>query len=249
MSYELAVWEGPPPLSNAHAASECQRLLNAGSPQPATPAIHGFVDALLAVHPDHPAGPDDGPWGAVPLLDNAEGPMLYFGVQAERIDEVLELVETTAAKMNLVAFDPQLGQLLPSATSIPRLADFELPAAADLPLHLNAIMGEALAAPRTMAGILEQVETGFYVQWMAADGALILEAQGEQRLAPEHRLAAEDCHRMEDLGFVAADPNWRLEFADGVAGIDAAAHIITDVVTGVRHLGVGTPMALQTFPL
>ncbi len=249
MSYELAVWEGPPPLSNAHAASECQRLLTTGSPQQASPAIHGFVDALLAVHPDDPTGQGDGPWGSVPLLENAEGPMLYFGVRAERVDEVLELVEITAAEMNLVAFDPQLSQLLPSATSIPRTADFELPAAAELPLHLNAIMGEALAARSTMAGILEHVETGFYVQWMAADGALILEVQGEQRLAPGLRLPAEGCDRMESLGFVAADPNWRLEFGDGPAGLGDAARILTDVVTTVRHLGVGTAMALQTFPV
>ncbi|MGI9598103.1 MAG: TY-Chap domain-containing protein [Acidimicrobiales bacterium] len=209
-----------------------------------------FVDALVKVHPDtdQPGAPDS-PWGDGPLLARADGMLAYFGVRPEQVDELVDLVEETAKRMDLVAYDPQLSQLLPSATTVARWADFELPAPDDLPLHLSAVMGEALNAGKTLAGILEQVETGFYVQWMAADGSLVIEVQGEGTLPPQHRLPDERRHQMVELGFVSGDPNWRLEWADGAGNLDQAGRILGRVLTTVRQLPVGTPMALQTFPV
>lgn len=250
MSYEFAVWDGPQPLSNAHAASECQRLSEARAQEPPSPAIRAFIDALLAVHPDldRPGG-DTSPWTDGPLLAHAEGPLAYFGVKPEQVDELVELVENTANTMKLVAYDPQLSQLLPSATSIARTADFELPAAHDLPLHLTAVMSEALNSGRTMAGILEQVETGFYIQWMTSGGGLVIEVQGEDRMAAEQRLPTEGRDQMLGLGFVSDDPNWRLEWHDGAANLDQGGQILSHVLTAIRNLPIGTPMALQTFPV
>lgn len=250
MSYELAVWEGPPPLSNAHAGSECHRLLGLRGQAPASAVIRSFVDALINVHPDldQPGGKNS-PWSDGPLLAHADGPLLYFGSKPEQVDEVIELIERTATEMELVAYDPQLAQLLPSATAVARSADFELPAADDLPLHLAAVIGEALNASGTMAGILEQVETSFYVQWMAVDGSLVIEAQGEATLPQQHQLPNEGQDQMLSLGFVLDDPNWRLEFEDGPANLDQGSQILSHVLIAVRMLPVGTPMALQTFPL
>ncbi len=250
MSYDFAVWEGPAPLSNAHATSECQRQLSARSQAPPTVAVRQFVDRLLVVHPDldQPGG-EDSPWSDGPLLNHADGQLIYFGVQIDAAHECAKLVEETAAALELVAFDPQLGQLLPSATTVARSADFELPTASDLPLHLTAVIGEALGAGVAMAGILEQVETGFYVQWMARDGGLTIEAQGEELLAVEHRLGEEAREEMMRLGFVEGDPNWTIHWDDGGRDLQEAGQILSDVLTVVRALPLGTPMALQTFPV
>lgn len=250
MSYEVAVWDGPAPLSNAHAASECERLVGLRAQAAATATIASFVEKLLAVHPDldRPGGKDS-PWSDGPLLAHADGPMIYFGLKPELVDDALELIETTAAADGLVAFDPQLSQLLPSATSVHRRAEFELPPAEDLPLHLSAVIGEALRSNRSMAGVLEHGGTGFYVQWMVENGSLLAEVQGDETLPPPERLGNEGRDQLLSLGFADAAPNWRLRWADGTANIDQASQILGHVFTAIRKLPVGTPMALQTFPV
>ncbi|MGH1493175.1 MAG: TY-Chap domain-containing protein [Acidimicrobiales bacterium] len=250
MSYEVAVWEGPPPLSDAHAASECERLVGVRNHVEPSPSIASFVDVLLAVHPDldRPGGKES-PWSDGPLLAHADGSLIYFGIKPEQVDGALSLIEAAAKDLSLVAFDPQMSQLLPSATSVPRSADFELPSADDLPLHLAAVMGEALKSGRTMAGILEQLGTGFYVQWMTAKGGLVVEVQGDGGLPPEQRFGNEGRDQMLSLGFAAAEPNWRLEWADGHANLDQGSQILSHVLTAIRRLPIGTPMALQTFPV
>ena len=250
VSYELAVWDGPPPLSNAHAASEWGRLLSARSDAPPAPAIRGFVDALTDAYPDldHPDG-EESPWADGPLLAYAEGTVAAVPVRPERIDEVVELVEKTAAAMSLVAYDPQLAQLLPSATAGPRNTRFELPSADELPLHLVAVMNEALHAGSGMAGIVEQAETGYYVQWLTSGGRLVIEAQGEDRLSPALRLTPAGQAHMAELGFAPAQPNWRQEWADGAANLEHAGRVLGEVLCGVRGLAVGTAMNLQTFPV
>ncbi len=250
MSYEVAVWDGPPPLSNAHAASECERLVGLRGQAAPSPAIASFVDTLLAVHPDldRPGGKAS-PWADGPLIAHADGPLIYFGLKPELVDDALELVERTALEKGLIAYDPQLSQMLPSATSVARRTEFELPPADDLPLHLSAVIGEALRAGQSMAGVLEHTGSGFYVQWMADSGALIAEVQGDDSMAPADRMGAEGRDQLLSLGFADADPNWRLQWANGGASIDQASQIIGHVLTAIRKLSVGAPMALQTFPV
>ena len=247
MSYYLAVWEGPPPLSNAHATSECDRLLALRANHAPTPGIGGLVEVLRAAYPDGDQGA--APWAEGPPAGHVDGPIAYLPVRPEAVDHVRPLLQDTAAARDLVAFDPQLGELIPSATTIARSADFELPAPEELPLHLTAVMGEALGAGVNIAGILEQVSTSYYVQWMAQSGSLTIEAQGEHLLPPEHRLPPEGRAQMKSLGFGEGDPNWRLHWEDGFQYLDQAGQILGHVLMAIRRYPVGTPMALQTFPV
>ena len=69
MSYDLAVWDGPKPASNADASAEYERRMDAmeealdgsGEPAASTERIKAFVEAALARFPelDDNSGPDD----------------------------------------------------------------------------------------------------------------------------------------------------------------------------------------------
>lgn len=250
MSYYIGVWEGPAPLSNAHAGSEFGRLSAARGHAPASPAIQRFVDSLLEVHPDvdRPDG-GDGPWGDGPLSHCVDGMVVYLPVQPERLEEVTPLIEERAASLELVAYDPQRDELLPSATRVARRSEFELPSADELPIHLRALMAEALEAGRPLAGVLEQASTEFYVQWLVRRRALTIEAQGDQLLPAELRLSATGRGQMLELGFTESDPNWRIRWADGEPHLDEAAVLLGRVVSEVRRLPVGEIMRLETFPV
>jgi len=247
MSYFFAIWDGPAPLSNAHATSECERLLSMEVHEPPRAGILGLIEVLRAAHPDD--GSPSSPWSDGPLIGHVDGPLAYLPVRPESAEQIRPLLEDAAEARDFVAFDPQLGELMPSATTVARSADFELPDPAELPLHVTAVIGEALGAGVAVAGILEQVETGYYVQWLAKQSGLTLEAQGEQLLAPGLRLSPEGRDQMIGLGFVEGDPNWHLHWEDGFRNLDQAGRVIGHVLTVVRGLPVGTAMALQTFPI
>lgn len=250
MSYYFAVWEGATPLSNAHAASEFDRLLAARDGYPPTAVVTSLVEALRAMYPDQPGlDPASTPWSRPPLQANVDGPLAYLPVRPEVAEQMRPLIQQTAEECAMVAFDPQLGELIPSATAVPRIADFDLPAPGDLPVHLTAVIGEALGAGVGLAGILEEVETTYYVQWMAQNGALTIEAQSDHLLPPEHRLPGDVRDQMTGIGFIESDPNWRLHWDDGFQNLDQAGRILGHVLSSVRRMPVGTAMALQTFPV
>ena len=117
MSYDVAVWEGEQPSSDAAAASEFQRLYeDSQNAEPASSTLRGFVDALLARHRDltelDDDEVDDSPWADGPLIGNASGGFIYFSMVSSAADETLPFVVETAKASGLVAFDPQTGKLL-----------------------------------------------------------------------------------------------------------------------------------------
>lgn len=250
MSYYIGVWEGPAPLSNAHAGSEFQRRMAERRQAEATPGILRFVEGLLAIHPDvdRPEG-RDGPWADAPLVHSIDGSTAYLPIRRDRVEAVAELVVAQIAGQELVAFDPQVGALVPSATEVARSSEFELPASDELPVHLRAVLAEAVAAGRPLAGVLEPASSEFYVQWLVRDGRLTIEAQGEEVLSPVMRLSGPAREQMAGLGFEAADPNWRIRWDDGEQYVDQAALVLSRVLTGVRSFPIGEVMRLQTFPV
>lgn len=250
MSYYIGVWEGPAPLSNAHAGSEFQRRMAERSQAEPTAGVRRFVETLLETHPDidRPDG-RDAPWSDGPLLACIDGSTVYLPIRPDRVDDVCNLVLERTAGQDLVAFDPQTGTLVPSATTVARTTEFEMPPHDELLLHLGAVLGEAVAADRPLAGVLEQASTQYYVQWLVRDGRLTVEAQGDERLPEPLRLSGPARAQMADLGFTEAEPNWQIRWSDGAGRVEEAATLLGRVLVEVRAVPVGDVMRLQTFPV
>jgi hypothetical protein len=121
MSYDLAVWEGPVPASDAEAGRTYQTLYDcyiatddATAP---TERIAKYVRALLARYPDltqlDEDAVDDSPWADGPMIRNASGPFIYFGVvTSAAAGPAWEFVVKTVHEHGLVAYDPQLEQIV-----------------------------------------------------------------------------------------------------------------------------------------
>lgn len=118
MSYDLAVWEGERPADHAAARTEfddlSERYMRGRHVAP-TPRIKGYVEALASRWPD--LDPDDededaSPWSDGPLIDNASGPLFYFGMVFSKHKEASAFAADTARSSGLVCFDPQDGRLI-----------------------------------------------------------------------------------------------------------------------------------------
>jgi hypothetical protein len=146
MSYDLAVWVGPRPASNAEASAEYERRMDAmesafedtSEPPVVSPEIRGFVDAALARYPelDDDSGPEC-PWASSPLLGEAVGDLIYFPMTFSGAEYARDVLAEIAGSLGLVCYDPQIEQLLPdrnavSASTIAQSAD------AALARHLQA---------------------------------------------------------------------------------------------------------------
>jgi hypothetical protein len=116
MSIDMAVWEGERPASDKEAAQTYRalydRYIESEYPTEATPRIKEFVETLLATFPDLDElgedDVDDSPWADSPLLGNAGGPFIYFAmVRNDALQQAWDLASSTAARLGLVAFDPQ----------------------------------------------------------------------------------------------------------------------------------------------
>lgn len=113
MSYDLAVWEDVPPFSGRSASQAfgllCDRLDAGQTSDAPSPAITEFVEGLLARWPDlgDPGG-DDSPWAAGPLLGEAFGPCIYFGVTFSGAEAAVPVIADMAREHGLICYDPQL---------------------------------------------------------------------------------------------------------------------------------------------
>ena len=116
----MAVWEGERPTSDQDAVQTFEALyeqyVEQDDPTEPSPRIREFVSALLERFPDLEALPDDevddSPWADSPLIGNASGPFIYFGmVTNPAAEDAWELATKTAAQLGLVAFDPQSGEV------------------------------------------------------------------------------------------------------------------------------------------
>jgi len=120
MSYNLAIWEGPPSSTDEEAAAEFERLhakyVSGGTTEPPSPAIRAFIAAITSEYPDIVDLPDDrvddGVWSDGPLLDDASGPFFYCGIVGSFVEDVVPFVARLAAEHRLVCFDPQEGKCL-----------------------------------------------------------------------------------------------------------------------------------------
>ncbi len=251
MSYDFVIWEGPQPLSNAHASSDYQRL-RAANPSSAEPTrrMRTVVDALLRIYPDRNApGGSNSPWIDMPLINAARGAVIYLRTEETMAHKVRDLLVSINADMSVVVFDPQTGDLVPTAGSVERITKFQLPPPGGLNAHLSAVLAEDLAGPRAVVTILEHPASHFYIQWFVEDGCLTLEAQSESRIPMEHRLSADQREQMFSLGFQTGDPNWRQIWPDATANLDDIVKVITRVFFEVRRAEPGQAMVAHRFPI
>jgi hypothetical protein len=114
MSYDLAVWEGARPKSAREAKLHFEALASAHDRAAPSPAIARYVKALLARWPDIDED-DESPWSDAPLMNNARGSMIYFGMVYSRAGEASAFAADLAQKHGLVCFDPQTEELRPTA--------------------------------------------------------------------------------------------------------------------------------------
>src|SRR5262245_43773638 len=112
MSYDLAVWEGKRPKTNAEAKKTFEALFAQHqkaekSPDP-TPAIRRYGEALLAKYPDlDDDNEDECPWSDSPLINNATGPIFYFAIVFSQAETATAFAAKLAKEHGLVCFDPQ----------------------------------------------------------------------------------------------------------------------------------------------
>jgi hypothetical protein len=116
MSVDLAVWDGPQPASDKEALKIFEQLyeryVERRDDAPPTERIAAYVDALLARYPDITEVEEDAedttPWNTGPLINEAAGPFIYFGMVTNSVaEEAHAYAVATARSMGLVYFDPQ----------------------------------------------------------------------------------------------------------------------------------------------
>lgn len=118
MSYDLRIWEGEEPSSNAELrrtldriSEDTERRVVAGEPlDPPSPAIASFVQALLRRWPD--CGKEGSPWSSGRTGD-AHGSTLHMHIRWGREAEVSEFVAGLAKVHGLVCYDCQTNRLRP----------------------------------------------------------------------------------------------------------------------------------------
>jgi hypothetical protein len=81
-----------------------------------SPRIADYVDGLLARWPDIGSDAEvDSPWSTAPLLGEASGPLINFGISysssRDLIREAIDYSVALAAERGLVCYDPQYSTL------------------------------------------------------------------------------------------------------------------------------------------
>jgi hypothetical protein len=113
MSYDLAFWEGPRPRDDDEASEVFEELWDAldesDEDVPPTPAIQALVGILES---RWPVTDTDAPWATFPLAEEAQGATLYVNLVYGRPDHDLVFMASTARRLGIVCFDPQLEAML-----------------------------------------------------------------------------------------------------------------------------------------
>jgi hypothetical protein len=122
VSYDLAVWVGARPRSDADASSVYKQMMErmdgGESEVEPSPAIRAYVEALLQRWPDiTDDAAEDSPWADGPLMANAVGDAIYFSMVWSRAEEASAFASRLADEHGLVCYDPQSESLRPHQTS------------------------------------------------------------------------------------------------------------------------------------
>ncbi|HJP77559.1 MAG TPA: hypothetical protein VJ914_25035 [Pseudonocardiaceae bacterium] len=113
MSYDLVVWDGQRPATDDEALTSYISLIETyleDDPTPPGPKIVRYLDALLARWPNSELGRL---WAAVPLAEDASGPIICLNLMRHQAEQTAKDVADLAQAHGLVCFDPQEGRLMP----------------------------------------------------------------------------------------------------------------------------------------
>ncbi|MFF4542134.1 hypothetical protein [Streptomyces aureus] len=118
MTYDLAVWEGEPPLDDIQAGSTYDELYeryleSEDGALPPSARIERYVRALIERYPEDDHEGYRSPWASPPLIAEASGPMVYLLMSYRQAEEVSEYAAQLARSHGLVCFDPQGEDLRP----------------------------------------------------------------------------------------------------------------------------------------
>ncbi|MET8281522.1 hypothetical protein [Micromonospora sp. NPDC005174] len=120
MTYDLAVWEGEQPADDVEGRRIFSQFyddyIDADHDRPPTPRIRAYVDALLDRWIDMTEDEEDvSPWSDGPMINNASGPIIYFGMRYSMCEGVSAEAARMAADRGLICFDVQWDRLRPAA--------------------------------------------------------------------------------------------------------------------------------------
>jgi hypothetical protein len=117
VSYVLAVWEGNPPTDDQAALKTYHELMarwHGPDMVPDLDARSRGEQALLQHWPDLTTEEGvDSPWSDGPLINNATGPLFYFGMVRPKAEVASDYAARVAAEHGLVCFDPQTQRMRP----------------------------------------------------------------------------------------------------------------------------------------
>lgn len=118
MGYQIVIWEGERPESDAAAGDMCRDLMRryfVGEGIEPTPAIRDFVTALTDIWPDDPKGTDwDAvPWKFPPIIDDASGPVLFLNMRFGMGEQAAFVIAEMAEQRGLVTFDTYVEVMRP----------------------------------------------------------------------------------------------------------------------------------------
>lgn len=123
MGYQIVIWEGERPESDAAAGETCRELMGryyVGEGFEPTPAIREFVAALTEIWPDDPAHPDwdQAPWKFPPILDDASGPLLFLNMRFGLGEAAAYRIAELAEERGLVTFDTYVEVMRPCPAKV-----------------------------------------------------------------------------------------------------------------------------------
>lgn len=106
MSFDLDVWEGATPASDAVAAARYLDLARAlaSEDEPPRPAFTAFIEAVRAKLPDAPGS--DVVWATMPIDSQARGPIVLLNLRFDRAEAAVPVIHRLAAQHGLVLYAP-----------------------------------------------------------------------------------------------------------------------------------------------
>ena len=113
MSYDLAVWVGPPPVEEAAVFERYRRLVRNTEQcnYPPVPALVAFVEELLDLLPDDPDQVGGSPWAGPPLED-AVGDLVILSFTGQAIALAQSVCSRLASERGLTCYNPQTGSVV-----------------------------------------------------------------------------------------------------------------------------------------